>query len=355
MAETPDPSESRIGINTTGVGYDLVPSDPNLKSRGWEKLFGDLPEFVASKKQGSGPLLLRIHAIMTPGVRELPPVVLGEMELGLYSLDRPDGDIIHQKFYDGKYDQVRKQAVKDNVTIPEYMRRMKLAFKELALGNHPTTINLNPQISGKLRSYGIRQVEGFSQEEVCASHINVMMGTDLEFVYALGGANLWPPPAYYGLSIGLPEVYQELCEKYDSMFDLKGQDALLREALFQLIGTRVLHPFWDGNGRAFGGFLAVSLQDQGINVSSDQLKDGIERLSSINDQMLSDLLHNTNLSLVKDDLHLGLFISPLMRKDYMIRLRAGIDHAIQAGIDPKGEYFPLIQRAARIIERVGSK
>jgi hypothetical protein len=332
------------------IGAELVSSDPKLKKQGWENFYSSLPDLRGRKEAGSLQLLSEIHKIITTTAvpEEFPKFVREDMEMALFSLDRPDSEEVVSAFIQ-PYERYLKQASQNKYSIPQTYAELRALYAETARSVHPTTINLNPQIPGHLRSYGTRMIEGYPGEIVYASHTNVFAGMDYEFAFALSGGNMAPPPAYYGLSVGLDRTYDKFGQTYDQMPIASRTQVLQREAWFQLLGTRVLHPFWDGNGRGFGGYLAVALDELGISTNPEAIESLVARLSPLTDRFLMTMLNDANLPLVKDEWHLLLFISPSIRQDYMTKLAGSIDRAIEAGISSSSPYFPLIEQAAQVI------
>ena len=268
------------------------------------------------------------------------------MKQSLVTLDRPDTDRVFEDFL--------KIAEKDGEEHPkdslrEHHKRVRHSLTEELLKT--TKITLRPQLKGGLRTFGDRSIQGYPEERnVPASHM-LIMASDAEMMMLGMGVDVIYPTAYYGLSVGLPEVYAHLCDTYDAMKPASRAlpDLLLREAFFQVLGTRLLHPFWDGNGRAFTGHLAAVLTKENIPFKLDKLQQASNMLGYVSDSVVELTLKQAKLSLVSDmsehgPLHL-LMLNPFVREDYMTKLRQGITSAIELGVRQESPYSRYIQMA----------
>ncbi len=333
-------------------GYDIFSSSRQSKEFGFNRFQESFPE-LAQSDAPTRDMLLRIHSLITPDmtVDYLHPTIKTDMELGLMLLDRPDmervsdisEDVFKKVSKRGQYEQLRPVFNDTRLEIKQQLSRF-------------TDITLQPTLKGGLRSYGSRQIEGYDPEPIVyASHTLVMAGEGHLLAIQLGQPDIIFPDSYYGLSTGLPEVYTALCDKYDAALPASTQPdgIFLREAFFQVLGTRLLHPFWDGNGRAFTGQLAVSLAKQKIPTDLPRLQQASVMLGSVGDRMVELVLKNAELSLVTDrpgqSLNLAMWLNPHMRNDYMTRLKTEIERAIDIADKPGNDYHNLILHGRNIL------
>lgn len=340
---------------SSAAGFDILNSSTQGKEQGFKRLQQQLPELNHSITDTSEMLQI-IHYIVTPDTTksELPEIISSDMKLGLMLLDRPD---------DERVINITKVAFDKLAKKNKYLKDSRLFFKDIrdkisSELSRFTTINFNPVLKGGLRSYGSRKIDGFPEEPlVYASHNLVMASESQMFALALGVPNVIYPDSYYGLSTGLDVVYNKLCSKYDLMKPASSQlkDILLKESFFQILGTRLLHPFWDGNGRAFTGQLKFALEKKGISADIKKLQNASIRLGSISDDMVKLVLKNSQLSLVSD-FHeypgtLMMWLNPNVRRDYMTKLRGGLENAIETADIPDSPYNELVLKGVNIIEK----
>ncbi len=355
--QTPLEPEQSVGYapSTLGMGLDIFSSDKAVKAQGIARFQDHLPEI--SSIGSTANALLRIHELITPDVTyaDLPEEARSDMRSGLLLFDRPDTH---------RYTQAYREIVSSPDMKDLFMTGNMKGFyaqvqAQLTERMEPlTTITGEPQLKGALRSYGSRQVEGYPEEEhVFAAH-TMVMATEMGLAFSSMDSRIIFPDAYYGLSVGLDQVYQKLCDRYDSMpvNTTDRQSVFAREAFFQLLGTRVLHPFWDANGRTFAAQLVTSLQKQGYSdATTDRAMQASEELAPIADKMVETVLRNAQLSLVTDrdqPLHLSVRFNVAMRNSYMTLLRQEIEHAIETADQPDSPYNKLIQQGAEILSQV---
>lgn len=146
-----------------------------------------------------------------------------------------------------------------------------------------------------------------------------------------GGSNGEPAHVYRGLSTGLREVYAALCDTHDERMRNAQtlDDQIKAEAFFQIVGTRAVHPFFDGNGRTFLTHLALTLGRFGHPVSDYQTLSRLARgLTTITNQLLERILDDTHVGFLSELDSMMLNIKLPKRQGHMAKLRAGLDHAI---------------------------
>jgi len=352
-----NPLVDHDGAAPTSVGaFDIFSSAPEAKKAGMQRFAAHLNEFAQSSLP-TRDLLLGIHAAMTPDVTidTLPSEVRAEMRLSLLILDRPDIDhvvAISQQIHD---EEAQKKV--HTSWRSYYLTVRKRLADEL---EKDTKITVAPGLKGALRSLGSRQISGYPEEPVVfASHTLTMAGFGQMMAFQLGTDQIIFPDAYYGLSTGLDKVYTHLCDTYDALTPDSSAltDVLRNEAFLQVLGTRLLHPFWDGNGRGFMGHLGVTLARAGYAVDMGKLQTASMQLGYIGDSIVEKVLHESQLSLVTDlseagPLHYLMWVSPSMRLDYMDKLRGGLTHAIDTITDSSSPYYPFLEDTHQTLTQV---
>ncbi len=319
-------------------GGEVVPSV--RKEECWQVYLSEKDRRFGTRRPTSEELM-DLHLLMTPEESGIPnePEYMDGLVIDLYTLDRPDTLGRLQEFMD----TINKAAMAmgPGYMPNDYFEASRQAWMELC--KKDTEIEIDLDVRGKLRKLGTRSIKGGPKETVYHSH-QCMFPTpeEIRFLEDNGGL-LFPMTCYYGISTGLPEAYWALCRKYDEVMGRGGTDLntrLMGEALLQSVGTRVLHPFWDGNGRAFGAHIALMLEREGIPIKDyDVIRDATASLSAANNNfMMNILLPGVGLKLISGSEHIAMRLDPVSRKDYMGRLLGGIAASIEAGVD-RGEFF----------------
>ena len=319
--------------------YEIVPSAEKAKS--WDA-YQQRREALVNSKLPTSLLLPQIHTMALSHYDleiRLSERQLAIFEKELWFLDRPDSDALVQALgqrVSERLEEIKGSKQDDQVALLP-------VFREICGRN--SRIELDVKIPGELRSYGKRSLNGGPFETVFASH-NCNFTNDLGL--SLG--------VYFGLSTGLDEVYELLCRRYDDMMgSAKTQDdRLVADAFLQLWGTRVLHPFWDGNGRNFGYHLAVRMEQEGAKIPDFGYLDGmVRRLTNPNDAFFKNVLRVAGLSLITEDkMHL-MYYNPAFRADYMRKLasalREGISEPVNLSSVSSASYFEVAQMIESVI------
>jgi fido (protein-threonine AMPylation protein) len=302
----------------------LVPSEG--KEQAWETYQQERPRLLRERIP-TAELLPALHEIATRhyGALSFSPDALNDLELQLLSLDRPDGRAF--------FAQVETRA------LARGEDDLERAIREGASEN--TSISLNPKVSGALRRLGTRRIEGYPEEEVYAAHTQVF------------GNGLFVTGMYVGLSDGLGEVYGQLCAKHDELRAraTNRRERLLGEAFLQLLGTRVLHPFWDGNGRSFGYHTALTLEREGASPGTyKELARLVRQLAPTNDAFLTNTLNEAGLRILHPSEFSRLQVDPEYRESYMGKLRTTLEQNIARGLDRDHISFCFYDEVASLLE-----
>ncbi|MBI2041166.1 MAG: hypothetical protein HYT16_03610 [DPANN group archaeon] len=321
-------SSAQEGVYAEAVARgEIIPSWG--KEQGWHSYISSLQDLLAVQQPAASELK-RLHILMAGHYASfsLPDSWKEGMETHLYTLDRPDG----------AKEELRAANITDLAERKRFLRRMC---------EKDTKINLDVQPVGNLRSYGTRRINGV-EELVFASH-TCAFESNTSALFDRDDTEL-----YLGLSADLDKVYETLCLKYDNLRrEAKTFDGALQAELFlQLWGARVLHPFWDGNGRTFGAHLALMLERQGIQVRDFQDQQGLVRaLTSPSDDFLKSVLNNAGLRLLSVQAVENINVSPSARQNYMKLLRTELERGISAGLNAADEYTRQIKRAAYLVKK----
>lgn len=304
---------------------------------------------------GIGPtseIMKKMHTLTSSGlVLNLDdPGLRDQLTDDLYILDREDGDIKQNLFDNSLALNLRELGELHPVELFIKMRRHQ---REVCEFN--TQVELDVQIAGQLRSYGRRKIGDGDWKTVYASHTTAY--PDDESNLEIGQLGQIYPKSYFGLSTGLDLVYGALCNKYDELMaqrkDGSLEDKLLAEGFLQIVGTRVLHPFWDGNGRAFAAHIAYTLEREGIIIQDREILTRMQPgLTSITEAFLESLITNAGIGYIMGNGHFKMHFDNRFRQNYMRKLRAALDQLIVEGLEGSDDNYSMYSNAAWQIKRV---
>lgn len=238
------------------------------KGEGWKKFQTALPELIHSKKPTSEELPY-LHKLTTDRAK---------------TVDNPEvksATLQHLCFNDNTDTSPLES------TLREELGKSGKGYEEITAlierVNLPFEIEPDYNIQGQIRTIGHRVYPSGDREEVFGSH-------SLPFNNGI----------FLGLTKNLRGLYNKLCDKFDEMWEeaQDNKEKLLAILYLQIIGTRFLHPFWDGNGRTFSGHFVLSLNRMGIPVTETPTQKVLDAhrgtddffLSSITDQFLVEKL-----------------------------------------------------------------
>ena len=323
------------------IQYEVVPS--HGKEEGW-RAFQNARTALLNRDLPTADLLSRLHATAVSYYDlRMPADIADHMHGNLLILDRPDGLELEKEVLG----RLSKDEETMNLPIPEFSEKLRQAYIDACTQNTGTKPEI--KIPGALRSYGSRSIGNGPWGAVYASHAQV-------FESPFSELGLQLPDAYYGLSMGLPEIWLLLCSTHqDLMSKARSLDErVLAEAFLQLWGTRVVHPFWDANGRAFGYHLATTLEREGISVPNyGVFTEIVGGLRKVNDEFLKAVLAKGDLRFIQGDEHHLIELKPSLRLNYMTRLRQAMEAGISRGIDPTDRlsifYFDAAERISEQI------
>lgn len=275
--------------------------------QGWSKFISERQALIRDRTP-TREAFLNLHRTVTDNCR----VDFDDREglsRELYTLDRPPRDPASEA--------IRQEVASmyGRYTIGHIYSVLGEVFLEACTAN--TSVSLDPQVIGVLRTYGTRQIPRQGQERVISS--------TYEMFCADRGTGTQPgsPDSmiFFHLTLGLPEVFGAWCDRFDRAIErAKTLDAALRaEAMFQP-ARMFLHPFWDGNTRAFTAHLSMTLARHGLTVDAlDQDFLGLYR------RVGTDCLR---LTMAQNGVHyfLGeagmlMYLDNAMRRDYMAKLK----------------------------------
>ena len=276
---------------------------------------------------GALHLLVTEHIPQEPLRSDHRAILEGE----LYSLDRPYDPRIHRTF-EGKLSAM-KDRFANMIPAARYLAK-KVLLADLCRAD--TEVDLQPDPRGRLRQLGRRKigdkpwevVMGSSQTILTLSQDNESLSQDDRICF---------PKCFFGLTTGLQEVYDKLSVTYDRLSqEVKTIDDLVRvEAFLDLAGTRLIHPFCDGNGRTFTQHTLLSLAKRGIEVDSyDTVRRMTHGLSKISEMYLAATLGKNRVPFhIGEEEYSELYFSHRYRVEYMERLKAAALGAIERGVN----------------------
>jgi hypothetical protein len=278
------------GIDGIAHSYELILT--SKKREGWRHYLAEIESFLRSPAATSDELK-RIHLVMNHHAQaQVHGAIEEALYMDLYSLDRPDGLIKSEQF-----DRIRAKHALHIATVPEPALLSMLRFEFARFCSADAQVDLQVSFAGDLRRIGRRRIGVGEWHDVYASHTNFYGGPDLSVTPF--------PKTFFGVSVGLDALYASLGAKHDALrLDAQSgtlDDRLLVESHLQLIGTRVLHPFWDGNGRTFGGHLLLTLEREGIECRDSNVIDEplMSTLNSMTEHYLEHTLERSGLEFIE--------------------------------------------------------
>lgn len=329
------------------MAYDLIPSIG--KEAGWvnsKREYQNLTNIPTSER------LLRLHELATSPAttQSIPTEITDLFESSLYITDRNDVDEKAQKFRN-------RIAFRDRLVLSwqamspfEQYRYMLHKFAETC--KEGTEVTVDAGLSGKLRRYGTRTING--REETVFGSYQCTYPTDEEKDLMQRGVPILPT-AFYGLTVGLDEVYERFCAKYDEMVASSEtlDDRIRAEAFFQVLGTRSIHPAWDGNGRAFLAHLGYTLEQLGILIKDYKIMEQfVPGLTRATDALVHQNLSDAGLTLISGQGHFDITFNPAFRRQYMEKLKQQLTATIDRGTGKEGPYYEFYYTAWWNIKRI---
>ena len=319
------------------------------KHVGWQKFVGNLEDFLANP-QSTSEELKRIHALMTSHAAAdlTPKPIMEALTHDLYALDREDGqektELLHRWYK-------QRQVEFDGQHPYAVFQELKRMHKQLC--EPDTEVKLETVIPGELRKLGQRRIKHGEWTTVYYAHTN-MYDNDNPSPVIL---EEHMPKTYYGFTVGLAKVYAELCAKYDELMQQAGngtiEDRLLAEGFLQMIGTRVLHPFWDGNGRSFVGHIALMLEREDVQARDPSVVDqAMYPLTQITERFLEYVLASSGLGFQSGKKHFSINFDHEYRHNYMTKLRDKLMQIISENIEGTSGAIDYFSNAAWQIQRV---
>lgn len=330
------------------MAYDLIPSIG--KEEGWmrsKQEYKNLINIPTSER------FLKLHELATsPAANQPIPTEIADLfEPFLYITDRNDVDEKAQAFRNRIAFRDRLILSWQVLSPSEQYGYMLNEFAEMC--KEGTEVTVDTGLSGKLRIYGTRTINGKVPETVYASHQCVYATEREKELMEQGNPIL--PTAFYGLSVGLDEVYGRFCAKYDEMVASSKtlDDRIQAEAFFQVLGTRSIHPAWDGNGRAFLAHLGYTLEQLGIPIEDYKIMEQfVPGLTIVTDELVRQNLSDASLTLISGNGHFDMAFNPAFRRQYMEKLKQQLTAIIDHGTGKEGPYHELYYTAWWHIKRI---
>ncbi|MBI3032275.1 hypothetical protein HYY69_02270 [Candidatus Woesearchaeota archaeon] len=327
--------------------YELVPSGDKEKLEGWQNYLADRDKGV-EHAPNTEQRLLYIHKVLTGHLDVgMPPApIRAEQLYELVVTDRPDGEEIQ--------DAIEQVYGNDWWNNEASLLAVSEAITNICKDN--TRVKYEEDFRGKLRSFGTRSINGSTSEPVYWSHSCVYGENARETFEKRRFTTINNPAVYCGLSTGLDKVYAKMCATYDRLkeeaHDL--DQLLFAEAFLQLVGTRIVHPIADGNGRVFATHLAHTLYEAGIRIDDhESFKRFFPGLTCITDTFITEhFLPDLGLDLISGLDNIRIKTDHRFRQNYMRTLRTGIESMIDENIQPNAQYLDFMANNRWQIKRV---
>ncbi len=303
--------------------FDAFKGDPAV---GWNKFLSSRSELLRDSAP-SGEMLKRLHRIMTGHCKfEVTPEVASRE---LYTLDRPAGDPVSRGI---SQEAARMQS--EGYDATSIYVTLADVFLESCMGN--TTIEIDISNMSKLRSYGSRKIRNRPAEHVMASTFQAFGGNTQDVKNAAGNPRAQFLVLFH-ITTGLPELYASWCSVSDALLGRATtlDEALRAEAVFQS-SRAILHPFLDGNTRAYTAHLAYTLARFGVFVEKfDQAF--LEKYHRLASDSQKQVMRAGGSTCIVGDHALLMGLVDDVRRPYMAKTRAALQGVInntgaQAGI-----------------------
>jgi hypothetical protein len=300
------------------------------KEVGWATYISQLDTLLANPQPASVELR-HIHALMTSeAVADLTEDSIQNcFQAQLCTLDRPDG-----REKSAALKQIYDANTRRYKTMHPYDMFDELTQAYKAICTHETEIQLDVHVPGALRTLGQRRINNGEWHTVYFAHT---CAYDDEHPGSMAVEELFPK-TYFGLSTNLEKVYGSFCTTYDALRSQAGDsldEQLLAEAFFSTLGTRILHPFWDGNGRAFAGHALLALERAGIPArEKNPILDAMPALTLITEHFLEYVLATAGLDFIRGNETFSMYFNHDYRADYMQRLNTKLNTLVQDACNP---------------------
>lgn len=237
-----------------GGGYarlEVVASANKLE--GWKRYQDSRDVFLRVHNWATRRELLDLHGVVcAPSENGLLRERSKDLRFALATQDRKDGAELEDRMR--VFARKNPGASFEDVCTALY----SLACERI------TGLQLETRTTGVLRTLGTRTFASGEKETVYASH-TCTFGGDAE--------NL---RGYLSFSSDLQRDHLFFYEKLCGLFDEKMKAARTLEeklkaiAWFQIVGTRLIHPPWDGTGRTFSAHLDLTLARIGFEEGNDE-------------------------------------------------------------------------------------
>jgi hypothetical protein len=328
----------------------FYPISSEKKAEGAKKFLAYLPRFLQRDLPSKQAVPL-MHRIATVG--ELPVWPESLVEILLTELaTRENPDLAQEKDKKDATNNLKTYLRHVFRKTPDKWRQPKvIKFSSSGKGGKASSVEIRPTAlrRGHFRSVGGRTREGGASETIFTSHLTPIF-TD--------ASEKEIESVYIGPVYKLDEQFNSLCDRCDKLTrEAKTLDEHLKVIVFmQLMGASVLHPFFDGNGRAFNAKLIYDLNKLGFPVKEMPTLPEFDEKLAVNPfedtsrLFLSEFLVQHALGLVRPNMVNVVVNTPHIYKGYMQGLHDAIAAQIQEG-PPKDETLDLLlQNGVNIVK-----
>lgn len=303
---------------------EMYPIPSDNKAEGWQR-FLNHRDLLLERAYPSDREVKILHRLTTSGVK-LPPFSDFMRAMAAVSI-----------LCDDMTDEIHDEIATAVMEIGDGKEVIARAERGELYGE--TKVRVEQLRRGHLRQYGKKQTQDGTWHTVYAPHNKPFFTEEGEI-------------AYLGLTSELGSVFAELCAAYDSLREeVKDRPIGIKlevMAFFQLWGASVIHPFYDGNGRAFSSKLVLDLNRAGIKT------DKMPELGEINpdladnalavagEHFLQMVLQLNNIPMFTTEELPHVMNRPEYLRQYMTYLREAIRSGIANGVSQQSPYYPLI-------------
>ncbi len=234
---------------------------------------------------------------------------------------------------------------------PFWRGPIEVKFSSSVLGGKATSarFTLDMRRRGAFRSLGERELPDGSKQKMPAVH-TVEIFDQFE-------QSAREPEFYLGMLDDVEDLMQRLCAWRDEAIrQAKNIDEYLATIVFfSILGAKVVHPFFDGNGRAFEAQMIKDLHVIGYPVTgmpglseSEVLSDNV--LAGISNIFLDQMMQDNKIPYIPKSKLAEVEAHPGLSKSYTRMLSGAIRNHINQGIPKRGDYAHMIASGVTLMK-----
>jgi hypothetical protein len=234
---------------------------------------------------------------------------------------------------------------------PFWRGPIEVKFASSVFGGKATSarFTLDMRRRGAFRTLGERELPDGSKQKMPAVHTVEIFD---QFEQSTG-----EPEFYVGMLDDVEDLMQRLCAWRDEAIkQAKNIDEYLATVVFfSILGAKVIHPFFDGNGRAFEAQMIKDLHVIGYPVAdmpglfeSEVLSQNV--LAGISNMFLDQMMQDNKIPYIPKSKLAEVEMHPGLSKAYTRMLSGAIRNLINQGIPKRGDYAHMIASGVTLMK-----